>query len=73
MRLSAPAPVAVGITGPGFEARPMAEPAGAEFRQTLVIPPGESRIKLSSEGKKVVAPGDPRDMVFQVRDFQVKM
>ena len=72
MRLSAPVAVAVRIAGPGFEAQPMAEPAGAEYRQTVVIPAGESRIKLSSEGKKVIAPGDPRDMVFQVRDFEVK-
>ena len=71
MKFSAPQTAAVRIEGPGFDVRETAGPAAAEFRQAVMAPPGESRIKLTSDGKKLAAPADPRTMVFQVRDFRM--
>jgi hypothetical protein len=44
---------------------------GCWLEQDLVIPPGTHSIRLVSDGKRVVAPGDLRDLVFFVKHVSV--
>lgn len=46
--------------------------AGYAFSQTLIIPPGHYTIEFASNAKRVVAPSDPRSLVFKVRNFKYK-
>lgn len=41
------------------------------FTKTIIIPPGKHIIRFTSDAKRVIAPNDPRDLVFMVRNMNV--
>jgi len=45
-------------------------PAGTTLHRVFTVPPGKHRVELESEGPAVVAPNDPRELVFRVDDFR---
>lgn len=42
-----------------------------EFARVIDLPPGTHAIHFTCDGKRVIVPDDPRDMVFQVSDFHM--
>lgn len=44
---------------------------GYNFQKKIDLPPGKSMIKFRSDAQRVYAPGDSRDLVFRINDFQI--
>jgi hypothetical protein len=42
------------------------------YTLTLTLPPGHTPIEFISDAKRVIAPADPRTLVFRVENFQFK-
>lgn len=60
----------VTMQGPGIEARfKLVDRRPAELNQTVRVRPGRTVIRFSSDGPRAPAPGDPRYLVFQIRDL----
>jgi hypothetical protein len=58
------------IDGPGMQEKLEINQDGTSWQAEVTIPSGSSTIKLSTDGKKVVAPSDPRDLYFRINNFQ---
>jgi phosphoglycerol transferase len=59
------------IEGPGLQQTLKVNNIGTAWRADVSLPPGMSRITLTSDANKVIAPGDPREMYFRINNFQV--
>jgi hypothetical protein len=40
------------------------------YSKTITVPPGESIIKFTSNGRRVDAPLDPRVLIFRIENFK---
>jgi phosphoglycerol transferase len=49
-----------------------AYPESQPFSKTFEVPPGQHRLKFSSDAQAVYAPTDPRVMVFRLINFKLK-
>lgn len=59
----------VSVQGPGVEASfRLADRRPAVLSQRIRVRPGRTVIRFSSDGPRAPAPGDPRYLVFQLRD-----
>lgn len=58
------------IAGPGVQEKLKVNSAGTAWRADVIVPPGMSRITLSSDASRVVAPSDPREMYFRINNFR---
>ena len=45
---------------------------GTRFSKTLMLPPGDHAVSFSTDAKALHNPADPRELVFQVRDFRIE-
>ncbi|MDD4972557.1 MAG: hypothetical protein PHT07_24260 [Paludibacter sp.] len=45
--------------------------AGYNFRKEIIIPPGKHIIEFTSDAVRVVAPNDPRCLIFSIKNFQM--
>jgi len=63
-------PPPLSITGPGFADSVAISPAGTEFSQRFLVPQGSSVIRFSSPATPLIAPNDPRKLVFRVEDLR---
>jgi phosphoglycerol transferase len=50
-----------------------ANPAGAPLEMDLTVPPGEHVLSFVCDGPRMPAPGDPREIVFRIDDFQLRV
>jgi hypothetical protein len=41
------------------------------YTKTVTVPPGESSIKFTCNGRRVDAPIDPRVLVFRIENFKM--
>ena len=55
-----------------FSARLSIESSGTNFRRIFSLPSGKHHVKLMSDGDRVIAPADPRRLVFSVEAFQLR-
>jgi len=62
----------VRIEGPGFSDKQTVTSSPTIYRHSLVVPPGEVRVRFSSDGKRIEVPPDTRVLVFRVIDFRVE-
>jgi phosphoglycerol transferase len=60
------------MTSPFFNERLKLDKAGTKFVKRFNLPPGEHAINFKSDGKRVVAPNETRELVFRVRDFKLE-
>lgn len=59
------------IESPVIEANLQINNGGYYYQREIVIPPGKTTIKFSSDAKRVDAPKDPRYLVFRMDKFQI--
>ncbi len=64
--------VTISIQSPYFEAEIAASPSGTLVSRTLTLPPGSHAFSFSTTAPPIVAPLDARQLVFQVRNFQMR-
>lgn len=55
---------------PGFSRQMLVNNTGKDFTTSFRVPPGEIAVKLQCDAKPVVAAGDPRILVFLIRNLQ---
>ncbi len=60
------------MTSPFFKERLKLDKAGAKFVKRFTLPPGEHVITFKSDGKRIVAPNETRELVFRVRNFKLE-
>ena len=48
-------------------------PAGTKFSRALTVEPGENPIVFECDGAPLGAPNDPRELVFRIDDFRIRM
>ena len=68
---AAAGPSRVRLSGPGWGANIVVEGAGRLVRQTVVVPPGTSRVKFVGNGPTATPTGDTRPLVFRVSSFSI--
>ena len=59
------------IESPEFSDMITINNAGYHYQKELLIPPGKYTISFFSDGKRVEAPNDPRDLVFHMDNTQI--
>jgi phosphoglycerol transferase len=59
------------ITGEALDATLRINSRPSPYSVVLTIPPGQTILHFESDAPRVVAPGDPRVMVFRVHDFRM--
>jgi phosphoglycerol transferase len=64
-------PSQLSIAGPGFADSVTIDPAGTEFSKRFLVPQGSSVIRFSSPATPLIAPNDPRKLVFRVEDLRL--
>jgi len=64
-------PSPLSITGPGFADSVTISPVGTEFSKRFLVPQGSSVIRFSSPAPPLMAPNDPRKLVFRVEDLRL--
>jgi phosphoglycerol transferase len=72
MRLITSTKSSVRVEGQSFSESVETNPSGTLYAKTILLPPGEQRLRLSTNAPRVVAPLDPRKMVMRVQDFYVQ-
>jgi phosphoglycerol transferase len=60
------------MTSPFFKERLKLDKVGAKFAKSFMLPPGEHVIQFKSDGKRVVATNETRELVFRVRNFKLE-
>jgi hypothetical protein len=60
------------IAGPGFSDTLKINSAGVPYAKEIVLQPGTNIIKFNCDARRVQAPGDPRDLVFRVVNFNFR-
>jgi phosphoglycerol transferase len=58
------------ISTPGITRKMALNNAGVEFKSTVLVPPGEVVLSLRCDAKPLVASGDPRMLIFLIRNLQ---
>jgi hypothetical protein len=58
------------IDGLGMQDRLRINQDGTSWQAEVTVPSGSSTINVSTDGKKVIAPSDPRDLYFRINNFQ---
>jgi len=64
-------PVDIVVQGPGVHSSFKASNTGWPWKETLAVDPGASVYTFHSDAPPVVAPQDPRTMIFMVRDLKL--
>jgi phosphoglycerol transferase len=65
-------PARVRINGPdGAVENYQVDALGQDLKKSLVIPTGTTRLRIRCDGRPVVAPNDPRTLVFRVTRFSL--
>jgi hypothetical protein len=73
MRISAGLPPAtLQVTSDLWTETIVLPPDGAAVSRPLVVPPGSHEIRLQSDGQPVIAPRDPRQLVFRIDDAHLR-
>jgi hypothetical protein len=60
------------IESPLFAEQLKINGAGQPFSKVVTLPPGELKLHFSSDAKRVMAPGDPRVLVFRVMSYRLR-
>lgn len=60
------------IRSPLFNSRVEMNATGTKYSTTVTVPPGDHKVKLTSNAPRLDAPGDPRKLVFQVQDAKFR-
>jgi hypothetical protein len=63
---------ALRLSGPLWDEEFKIDHFGQSTGKTLTVPPGDHAIKLACDARRVVAPSDPRRMVFKVMNFKLR-
>ncbi len=63
---------ALEMDSPFFKERLKLDKSGAKFVKRFSLPPGEHVINFKSDGKRIVAPNETRELVFRVRNFKLE-
>jgi hypothetical protein len=59
------------MNSPFFKERLKLDKVGTRFVKSFSLPPGEHIINFKSDGQRVAAPNDNRELVFRVRNFKL--
>jgi hypothetical protein len=74
MRISAGLPPAqLQVTSDLWTETLVLPPDGAAVSRPLLVPPGSHLVRLQSDGEPVIAPRDPRQLVFRVDDAHLHL
>ncbi len=60
------------MTSPFFKERLKLDKGGAQYAKRFTLPPGEHVINFKSDGKRILAPNETRELVFRVRNFKLE-
>jgi hypothetical protein len=65
-------PFSLEVTGSGFREKLSVARTPRAYARTVVLSPGENRIRFLCQAPKVEAPGDPRTMVLRLDGFRLE-
>lgn len=60
------------MTSPFFRERLKLDKVGTKYAKSFTLPPGEHVIQFKSDGKRIVAPNETRELVFRVKNFKLE-
>ena len=60
------------IQGPGFIDHKTLSESGSSYQRTVILPPGESKVLLNTNAKRVEPTADARVLVFRVMNFRIQ-